>query len=148
MPADRPTSYLSGKITKYILPVFNGPPPPDAPALRRLLLPQGELAQFHGGEQPVHYMAFVELREGTLRGNHCHTHKEEFIYVLDGEFDLIAENSESKARETIAVRAGELVMIRPGIAHVLRVTRSGHAVEYSKERFDPADTYRYPLVSG
>jgi mannose-6-phosphate isomerase-like protein (cupin superfamily) len=141
------SSYLSGKVKKWTLPVFSGPPTAGAPALKRLMLPQGELAQFHDGTPPVQYLAFVELREGTIRGNHCHAVKEEFVYVLDGEFVLTVEDTQSRTQEIVPVQSGELVLVSPGVAHVLRVTKSGHAVEFSKERFDPADTRRYPLVS-
>jgi mannose-6-phosphate isomerase-like protein (cupin superfamily) len=145
MPTENQRSYLSGKVRKVTLPVFNAPPGDGAPALKRLLLPQGELAQFHDGASPVYYLAFVELRDGTLRGNHWHNRKQESIYVLDGEFDLTVEDTQSKVRDNLLVQTGDLVAISPGVAHVLRITKPGHAVEFSTEQFDPADIHRYPL---
>src|SRR5262245_33775434 len=56
-------AFLSGKVLKQTLPVFNGPTGPEAPPLKRLALPQGELTSIHNADEPIHYIAFIELRE-------------------------------------------------------------------------------------
>jgi quercetin dioxygenase-like cupin family protein len=140
------SSYLSGKVRKRDLPVFQGPPAPGT-SLKRLLLPQGELAQFHDGDPPVQYLAFIELRQGTVRGNHYHRVKEEFIYVLAGELELIIEDVSSKQRETLPMQTGDWVVVAPGVAHTLRVLKTGQAIEFSQARFDATDIHRYPLAS-
>ena len=109
------------------------------------MLPQGELAQFHNSEQPIHYLAFIELRAGTQRGNHFHRIKQEFIYLLSGEVRLIVEEIESKARDIVPLQTGDLVFIPTGVAHTLDVVKTGQAIEFSEARFDPADIHRYPL---
>ena len=114
--------------------------------MKRLLLPQGELAQFHDGPEPIHYQAYIELREGTVRGNHYHEVKEEFIYLIQGELLLVVEDLDSKARDSITLQAGDIAFISTRIAHVLKTLKNGHAIEFSKARFDAADTHRYPLV--
>ncbi len=136
---------LSGKVRKTTLPIFDGPPAAGAPPLKRLLLPQGELAQFHHGEPAMRYIAFVELRQNSVRGNHFHKRKQELIYILTGEVLLTLEDVERKTRETMRVQAGELVIIAPGVAHVFQITTSGQAVEFSTATFDPADTFRYAV---
>ena len=140
------SQHLSGKVTKRVLPAFEGAVAVDAPNLKRLLLPQGELAQLHNDDEPIHYLAFIELRKGTVRGNHIHKIKKEFVYIMAGETELIVEDADSKARETIPMRAGELAVISPGVAHAFRVLKSGQAVEFSPSQYDPADTCRHPLV--
>lgn len=138
-------SWLSGNVSKQSLPCLAPPTAPNAPMLKRLLLPQGELAQFHDSETPVRYLALLDLMEGTIRGQHYHLKKKEWVYLGRGELTLVAEDLATKERETIPVRAGDLVHIAPGIAHALRVVEAGYAVEFSPHRFDPADTHRYPL---
>jgi mannose-6-phosphate isomerase-like protein (cupin superfamily) len=137
---------LSGKVCKRTLPQFEVPPGPNAPALKRLLLPQGELAQLHDGDEPIQYLAFIELRAGTVRGNHFHKFKKEYCYILQGEILLVVEDTESKSRESLQLVAGQLVTILPGVAHSLRVVKSGQAIEFSPLRFDRTDTYPYPLT--
>lgn len=138
-------SWLSDKVSKQSLPCLTPPTTSDAPMLKRLLLPQGELAQFHDSETPVRYLAMLDLLEGTIRGQHYHLRKEEWVYLGRGELTLVVEDITTKERETIPVRAGDLVHIAPGIAHALRVVETGYAVEFSPLRFDSADTHRYPL---
>ncbi|MHC1768495.1 MAG: cupin domain-containing protein [Verrucomicrobiia bacterium] len=137
---------LSGKITRCTLPAFDKPQGPDAPRLKRLLLPQGELAQMHDGDEPILYLAFIELRDGTVRGNHFHKSKKEYVYMLEGEVLLVAEDIESKTRETLRLEAGQLAVILPGVAHAMQVVKPGGAIEYSPARFDAEDTYRYPVT--
>ena len=61
------TTWLDGKVTRQKLASLIPPVPPDAPRVKRLMLPQGELAQFHDGEEGMRYVASVELKPGTVR---------------------------------------------------------------------------------
>ena len=113
---------------------------------KRLLLPQGELAQFYDGEDGMRYLAAIKLLSGTARGNHYHRQKQEWVYLIAGTILLVVEDVETKARETLTMVTGDLVYISPGVAHTLVVQKEGVAVEFSPVRFDPADTSRYALV--
>src|SRR5438874_9201479 len=137
---------LSGKVTKMSLPLIQPPSGPAAPILKRLALPQGELAQFYDGEKGVRYVAFIELLPGSPRGNHYHKIKEEWIYLIRGELSLVLEDLASKERAAETMVAGDLVKISTGVAHTLQISESGMAIEFSEARFDPADIYRYVLV--
>jgi uncharacterized cupin superfamily protein len=119
---------------------------PDAPVLKRLLLPQGELAQFYDAEEGVRYMAFIELLPGQVRGNHYHKVKEELVYVIRGEVLLSVADIDSKAHASLALRAGDLAVIRTGIAHAIRTVEPGQAIEFAIARFDAADIHRFPLA--
>jgi len=140
------TEFLNGKVRKQSLPEFELPVAADAPTVKRLLLPQGELAQFYDANEGMRYLAFIELRAGSVRGNHFHKVKEEWVYMIRGEVLLIVEDVESKAREFVPLRAGDLAVIRTEIAHVLQVLEAGQAVEFSTARFDPLDIHRFPLI--
>jgi mannose-6-phosphate isomerase-like protein (cupin superfamily) len=131
-------------VIKRTLPEV-APGTTNSPVLKRLLLPQVELALFYDGSDPIHYIAFIELKAGTQRGNHFHKHKFEWIYVLTGEFLLRAEEVETHERQKLTVRGGDLINIRPGVAHVLDIHQSGHAIEFSPARFDQGDIYRYAV---
>ena len=115
----------------------------NAPLLKRLFLPQGELAQFYDAPNPIQYIAYIELKVGTLRGNHYHKQKFEWIYLISGEFLLRAEDVVTHQRESLTVRGGDLVNIRTGVAHALDIVKAGQAIEFSPARFDATDTYRY-----
>lgn len=137
---------LSGKVTKQSLPTVQPPSGPETPVLKRLALPQGELAQFYDGKAGIRYIAFIELLAGNPRGNHYHKQKEEWIYLLRGALSLILEDVASKERSTTSLMAGDLVKISTGVAHTLKIIQPGAAIEFSTARFDPTDIHRYVLV--
>ncbi len=137
---------LSGKVRLLSLPNVALPVPPGTPLLKRLMLPQGELAQCHDGSRPIHYIACVELVPGTLRGNHFHRTKEEFVYVICGEVELHVQDIQSGALETVRLRAGDLVFIETSIAHVLKPVSVGRAIEYSEAPYDPGDVFPHQLL--
>jgi mannose-6-phosphate isomerase-like protein (cupin superfamily) len=139
-------TFLNGRVRKVSLPAFELPLAADAPTVKRLLLPQGELGQFYDGDEGMRYLAFIELRPGTVRGNHYHKRKEEWVYFIKGEVLLIAQDIETKSRETIPLKTGDLAIIQTGIAHALQVQAPGQAVEFSPARFDPLDIHKFPLA--
>src|SRR5258707_13192040 len=100
------TTLLDGKVTKRTLPLVQPSSTPDSRTLKRLMLPQGELAQFYDGEEGIRYIAQIELQAGSVRGNHYHKVKHEWVYMMSGEVTLIVEDLESKARETALLVAG------------------------------------------
>jgi quercetin dioxygenase-like cupin family protein len=138
--------FVHQKVVKWTLPAVQ---PGEAmnEALKRVVLPQGELAQFYDAEEAIRYIASIELKEGTVRGNHYHEVKREYIYILSGELLLALEEVTSHAREQLRLQGGDLVLIQPGIAHALQVTQRGMAVEFSPDRFNPADTFRAELAA-
>jgi len=140
------STFLSGKVLKRTLPVLRDPSGAGSLAAKRLLLPQGELAQIYDGDDPVHFIAFIELREGGVRGNHYHTLRRELLYLIHGEVQLLVEDIESRTRETTTLSAGDLAILQPGVAHAFRTLKPGQAIEFSKTRFDPDDIHRYPLA--
>jgi len=141
--------WLNGRVWKRTLPVIEGRPPPDAPLLKRLPLPQGELAQFWDESEPILYLAAMELRVGGTRGNHFHHKKRELIYVMSGAVRLhvraVSTLAEDKV-QVILLRAGDLASIQPEIAHAYEPIEPGIAVEFSPAGFDPEDTVRCALI--
>ena len=139
------SEYLAGKVVKRSLPVISGRPGPDAPTLKRLLLPQGELAQVHDSDEGIRYMAVIETLMGGDRGNHYHKIKKERIYVMQGELLMLTEDVLTKERASVRLQAGDLLLIETGIAHLLRTVEPGQAIEFSNTRFDAADTFPFRL---
>jgi uncharacterized RmlC-like cupin family protein len=140
------TALLNGKVRKKTLSIVQPASAPDSPTLKRLMLPQGELAQFYDGDAGIRYIAQIELQAGSVRGNHYHKVKDEWVYLISGEVNLVVEDLESKVRESTLMVAGDLTFIKTGVVHVLQVTKSGQAIEFSTARFDPADIYREKLI--
>ncbi|HOX57211.1 MAG TPA: cupin domain-containing protein [Candidatus Paceibacterota bacterium] len=140
------SEYLAGQVVKWSLPVITGRPGPDAPALKRLLLAQGELAQIHDAEEGIRYMAVIEARAGCVRGNHYHKVKQERIYMLRGKLSVVVEDIQTKARASVPMETGDLLLVKTGIAHALQTVEPGEAIEFGQVRFDPADIFPYALA--
>jgi mannose-6-phosphate isomerase-like protein (cupin superfamily) len=140
------STFLNGRVIKRSLAVIQGRPAGDAPRLKRLLLAQGELAQIYDGDEGIRYLAFVELRQGAIRGNHYHEVKDEVIYVIQGEIMLVVEDIASKERASFTLQTGDLAVIPVRMAHGFRTIVSGQGVEWSTTRFDVADVVPYHLV--
>jgi hypothetical protein len=139
-------TFLGGGVVKRTLPLLQLPLAPGAPSLKRLSLAQGELAQFHDGDEGMRYLAFIELRPGQVRGNHYHNVKVELIYMVRGEVALTVVDIKSNARAELTLRTGDVATIQTGIAHAFRPIELGHAIEYSSSRFNPADIHRFAVV--
>lgn len=139
-------SFLNGKVKKRTLPQVHGRPGPDAPVLKRLSLPQGDLAQFWDGEHPIRYMAFVELLANTLRGNHFHRRKHEFVYIISGEVEVSVAEQNGNSRQTFRATKGDVISIEPGVAHVYRVIAGGSAIEFAPTSFNSQDTFPQTLL--
>jgi|SRR5579862_1468826 len=137
---------LEGAVTVWTLPQVEPGPAGAGLLLKRVMLPQGELAQFHDSDEAMRYIAAIELKAGTVRGNHYHKIKREYVYVLSGRLTLALQKLETGVRDSSDISAGDLVSIPPKIIHALQVTEDGLAVEFSPNRFDPADTYRETLI--
>jgi mannose-6-phosphate isomerase-like protein (cupin superfamily) len=137
---------LGGKVVKTSLPVLSCPPGPDTPFCKRLLLPPGELAQFHDSAEGFRFGAVIELRPNALRGNHYHQQKEETVYLFSGEMRVVVEDVQTGAQESVILKTGDQITIPPGVAHVLVPLTGGLAVETSPARFNPADTFKRVLV--
>jgi len=137
------SKFLSGKVVKWSLPALEPPFDPEGPILKRLLLPQGELAQVYDAEEPVRYIACLDLLAGTVRGNHYHKIKRELVYLMRGEVSVIVRDVETGGRGTVSLRSGELILIQPGVAHAMVISAPGMAVEFAQARFNPDDTHRY-----
>ena len=137
--------WLAGKVRRWTLPVIPGRPGPDAPPMKRMMLPQGELAQFYNGQEGIRYMAFVELLADSYRGNHYHKVKVEWLYVIEGELVLVVEDIDSGVRDSLPLKTGDLALIQTRVAHLLRIAQPGRAVEFSPAPFDPTDIYPHNL---
>jgi mannose-6-phosphate isomerase-like protein (cupin superfamily) len=134
---------LSGKVEIRPLPIVN---PEDASRRRetraRLLSPNGELAVLADGQMAIRHLGYVELRPGCPRGNHFHKLRREYFYVMSGEVEIYVEESNVHETEKAMLRAGDLAVIDPKVAHAYLPSSSGHAIEFAAEAFDPADVYR------
>lgn len=124
----------------------------DQPATRtevvsRIATPGGELAVLTDGDLPVRHLAYVELITGKLRGNHFHKTRHERFYLISGEVTLHLKEMASAEEAKVSLKAGDLVIIGPNVAHAFVPLKAGHALEFAPERFDGKDVYRAVIAA-
>lgn len=138
------TEFFNGRFVIKSLPRI------EVPAARtevqaRLFSPKGELAVMSEGAMDIRHLAYVELREGMLRGDHYHKLRQEYFYLISGNVTLHLQDVSTGERATTTINTGDLVHIKPGIAHALIPSEAGHAIEFAAEPFDLGDVYRHVL---
>lgn len=138
---------LEGRVLRIRLPVLAPVDSQQASAPKRIALPTGELAQLTAGDPAFRYIACLELREGTIRGNHRHGAKQESLYLMSGSASVHALDPATGVRAAVDLEPGDLIRVTPGIAHALVVHQSGMAVEFAPEPFDPSDTTPFPVIT-
>ena len=143
-----PISLWNGQVRRTALPVFDNPAESAPMEPKRLRLTQGELAQIFTGSPGIRYLAALELRSGTIRGNHLHDRKHEFVYLISGRMEVILEEVTTGHRECFICQPGDLLEIAPGIAHAYRILETGTGLEYSPQEFDAADVRRHSPLEG
>lgn len=110
----------------------------------RLLLEKGELTKIYDGEEPVKYIAYVEFIPGKIRGGHYHD-RQEYFYIIRGEMEFELIDVDTKVAESAIVKEGDLIFLSSKIAHRIKTIKAGHAIEFSKNRFQLEDSTAYPF---
>ena len=140
----RSTKFFEGRVEVRSLELT------DQPATRaevraRIASPKGELAVLLDEKQVMRFLAYLELKEGVMRGGHYHKVRHEYFYLIAGEAMLRMEEVESGKKESARIAAGDLVYIAPGVAHAYVPSKAGHGVEFAAEEFDMGDVYRFGM---
>jgi dTDP-4-dehydrorhamnose 3,5-epimerase-like enzyme len=135
------------KVSFKRLEVFT--PPLSVPIVNggRIMTLAGELAQVVNN-QVFRYLAYIEFSENTeaSRGNHYHTTKEEFLYVLKGRLRAIYKDVDTDETQEFFWGAGDLVNIKPRCAHIYFPLEYSQAIEFSDSNYDPSDTHTYQMM--
>jgi len=138
-------SFLGGRATIKSLLVTDRPAD-RAEICARLSSPRGELAVLTDGSTPIRHLCYVELRKGMVRGNHFHKLRHEYFYVIAGNLAVRLQDVSTRESASVELREGDMLFIKPGVAHALNPLNDGHALEYAAEAFDLADVYPDVLI--
>ncbi len=138
-----PRIHCGGRVVHHRLPAVLPGPGSEALERKRLQLPKGALEVFHNSPEGIRYIAHLEMKAGVDRGHHVHQRKDESFYLISGHVTIGVEALDTGERHLLDVRPGDLVEIRPGIAHAVRVHEGGHAVEFARDPVGTDDTRQH-----
>lgn len=89
---------------------------------------------------------------GSIRGQHYHTKKIEWFYIIKGEAEIVLENIKTKERKKLKSTSDkpQLVKMEPGIAHAIKNTGKEEMillalVNESLDQNNP-DTFPYKVI--
>ena len=90
----------------------------------------------------LNFLSVLETPQGTLRGNHYHRERSEYLYILKGKMVGYFWNpfDASEKFETI-LREGDLVTINPNLAHAIKPLEHNISVEFSEQAFNIKDYF-------
>lgn len=126
------------------LPIQQGGIAP--PSGGRVVTGAGELTQLIAGNIFRH-LAYLEFKaSGAPRGNHYHRVKHEFVYVMSGHLEVVSVNLDTNEKQTITMRAGDLLESPPMNAHVFIAKEDTMALEFAAQPYNPEDTIPYKVV--
>jgi len=136
---------LKSKVIIDSLPIGG----PDE-AERRIYSEKGEMAQIinraDASFRQIVYWDLDSPRTGVDRGHHCHRKKTDRLYVISGTIEILLEDPRTGEQDIRQLKAGDRILIAPGIAHAARSLTYAQVLEYSPDPYDPTDTYPYRLT--
>ncbi len=105
-------------------------------------------------DKPIGHVAIIDSKAGSIRANHYHPEQTQYIYLISGKYESVSKdlrNGDDAEVETIAIRAGDLVITPPMIAHAMRFTEDSVMLNLTTdEDRDPENfdkhTKKYKLI--
>ena len=121
----------TGFSPSFMSQVENGQVSPSISSMEKI-------ANGGDGARFIAYLEFL-VGSGRSRGNHVHARRTETIYVIRGRLRARWVDVASGTREERVLKAGDLVRVPAGCAHVYEALEYSQAIEFSDTPFDPDD---------
>lgn len=102
----------------------------------------GSAVLCHNGDG-MRFITYLEFPAGIVKGNHYHKEKYENMVVIKGEVEAkyyFTDNLDSSYKVTL--REGDVVSIRPGVAHAYLSKEGCSVIEFSPQKYDQSDVYK------
>lgn len=103
--------------------------------------------------EPINLIGYIESRPGTVRANHYHPIQEQKCLLISGEYVSVCKDLSvaDSVIETRVIRAGDIAVIRPNVAHTMVFTRDSVFLnlvrgEREHENYGVTHTIPYLLV--
>lgn len=121
---------------------------------------RGFLVDFiKGDELPKRYQKLGQIylvtfdASGVIRGNHYHTHKDEWFVVIKGKVQVVLEDIQTKEKTTFELDGDsdeyERIFVGKNTAHAFKnITETAIMLNYASESYhnDSPDTFTYTLA--
>jgi mannose-6-phosphate isomerase-like protein (cupin superfamily) len=115
---------------------------------KRLVEDRGELALIEDGLTIHHLGYFSLLPEKGFRGGHAHGRKTEHFYVVSGILLLELVDTDTGFGAEVRLKAGNKVVVRPGIAHRFAAEETAQVIEYYEGTYEKDDDLPFGFGEG
>lgn len=99
-------------------------------------------------EGPVKQLHITSIKKGAVRGNHYHSKRIEWFFIVAGRATLVLENIKNKNRKifNLSPKNPMVVTIYPFIAHAVKNTskETAYSVSAQNDIFDPEKPDKIP----
>ena len=96
----------------------------------------------------VRHVSSLWTRGGSVRGNHYHLKKDQWLYMVQGEALALLRDTRTGAIREGRIVEGDVLHIPRLVTHAFRFPVDSHAIEMASEPFDPDDLIRDDIMSG
>lgn len=87
-------------------------------------------------EQPIVEWTYQVIKEGKIRGNHCHPEFDEYILLVSGQGVEVERDMETGEEGFIYLAQGECIYIPRGTYHVFKAITDCSSVSFLTKRWD------------
>ena len=77
-------------------------------------------------DKPISHVAVITSKQGSIRANHYHPKQWQYEYLVSGEYESTTKDlriGDHAPEEKRIIKAGNLVITPPMIAHAMRFTQ-------------------------
>ena len=92
-------------------------------------------------------LLYVELKENAKAGNHYHKTKEEILFIISGKLTATFKDMLSQEIKEKTLKKGDLITIKPGIAHSLHALQNSKILDISNTDKNSQDKFKEELIS-
>jgi quercetin dioxygenase-like cupin family protein len=112
---------------------------------------RGEITKIlDDGRSVIKSIILITSKKGAIRANHYHKQDSHFAYMLTGSMEYTEKPVEGGKKESIIVKAGDMVYSAPMVIHAMRFLEDSSfltlATEWRKQEAYEEDLVRVKLI--
>ena len=134
--------YLNGKVSVQEIENLKSRDGFSLTSFSRLETPTAELTFFPFGE-PIHSITLVTFKVGempVIRGNHVHNQKDEYLYIMSGQFKGKYIDLDTNESLVLDLKKGDLIHVLPNCSHAYMAQEDASFLEFTPTKLTSWDS--------
>jgi len=115
--------------------VYENSAPDDVDIPFRLIKKKWEVAVLF--TDTIKLLEYVDFPLGSIRWNHYHHHKREYLYLIEWELRVFIRRAETNdTPEIVTFKAGEILYTAPWRSHAYETIIAGKAIAWTPDDYE------------